>query len=107
MDSTISAAYVFGKAVVVGPIILAGVLVMLRRTPGFRTRRYWFWLAGAACYAGVAPLIYMWIQDFHISYEDAALLRVFRVGSWHVANGYAMLLAMVLARGIDAIALRR
>ena len=107
MESSVSAAYVYGKAFAIGAITLLGVFLMLRRTPTFRTRGYWWWFMGLVCNAALQPIGYMWMQDFHISYEDAALLRILRAGSWHVASAYAMILAVIFARGIDVLASRR
>jgi hypothetical protein len=86
-------------SVLCGGIALTAVVQGARREPGFLTHRYWKWLAVVFAWSLATPVVYMWLTPAHISYADAALLRVRSVGWRHVAIAYVVLVSL-LAGGI-------
>jgi hypothetical protein len=94
--NTVSFQFVFGQGVLFGLLAFFGILAASAKASDFLRNSYWKWLAAAFAYALLGLFGYMAIQDFRISFLDAATLNVLRVGSWHVATGYGFLGGVVL-----------
>jgi hypothetical protein len=73
-----------------------GMLAANMLTTDFLSKSYWKWLLGALGCGLLGPLIYMWMQNFQVSFVDAATLSVLRAGAWHVARGYGFFGGVVL-----------
>jgi hypothetical protein len=94
--NTVSLWFVLAQGLFCGLLGFFGILAMHVRTTAFLRNSYWKWFAGTLGYALLGPIFYMWIQDFHISFMDAATLNVLRAGAWHVARGYGFFGGVVL-----------
>ena len=81
----------FGRAVTSGVIFLTGSIYGIRRSDTFRRRWYWWVLGFSFAVALLGPFFYVWMTPY-VTIQDAILLRApLRAGSWHVAEGYSIL----------------
>lgn len=87
----------FALASVYGVIVCICTALGIVRSRKFRGNWYWWLLSLAFMYAVAAPLAYRWInRDFSISLRDAFLPRTFHFGIWLVAQGYVVLIGVLV-----------
>ena len=98
--------YVIIKGSVSAIFALLATVISLRQSATFRHRRYWFWLLGAICFVFLAPLFYIEISSYPISYANALLLRKLHAGAWSVASAYGLLLGVAMG-GLVYLVTRR
>jgi hypothetical protein len=88
--NTVSLWFVLARGLFCVLLGFFGIIAMNMRTTDFLRNSYWKWFAGTLGCALLGPIIYMWMQDFQISFMDAATLKVLRAGAWNVARGYGL-----------------
>ena len=94
--NTVSAWYVLGQGLLALLFGILGMFAFNKAASDFLSSSYWKWLVGTFACALLGPIGYMWMQNFQISYIDAATLRVLRAGAWNVARGYGLFGGVVL-----------
>jgi hypothetical protein len=90
-------------ACAIGCLMATFAVSEARREPAFLTHRYLTWLGALVVWAAIIPFLYMWQTPSQITYAEAALLRVRRVGWTHVLIAYLGLLGLVIGGAIGIV----